>query len=566
LPIAQGMGFVTAEYNNLTPYLYSQMGFSSLTEAQSPGNGIQKYIAKLGNGVTWAIYIVVPQGQSAVSLSIENYTTVVANGPVNNVIFQVGIVDNSNNNDLDPAAGMFPVGVTINGTVTNDVVTYVLNYNTQGTSSGGTTFLWALPHHVQSFSSEMANRATTYTIDSTTKGIMTGYLTNQFILTEQLYTDLQWMPYSSNSSFQQGLFSQQALNLMQQVAVSELAQNITGQVYVPSTYTAGKAYDKFAYILYVAHEILKNETLAYEALVEIQQAYSIFTTNSQPYALMYDTVFKGVTSSAGQNGDSTADYGSPYYNDHHFHYGYFVHSAAVIGLVDNFFNGTWVQNNKDWVNSLVRDVANPSTDDTYFPVFRMFDFYNGHSWASGLFASAAGRNEESTSEDYNFAYGMKLWGQITGDKQMEARGDLMLAIMKRSMIEYVLMEDDNTIQPSNYIANKVAGITFENQLDHTTYFGTNLEYIQGIQMIPTTPASGLIRPATFVEQEWNELLQPIFSGIDSGWAGILKSNQALYDPQTAFDYFNTASFDSTLLDNGASQTWYLALTNGLLNG
>lgn len=35
----------------------------------------------------------------------------------------------------------------------------------------------------------------------------------------------------------------------------------------------------------------------------------------------------------------------------------------------------------DWVNTLVRDVNNPSLEDPYFPAFRSFDWYCGHSWA-----------------------------------------------------------------------------------------------------------------------------------------------------------------------------------------
>jgi endo-1,3(4)-beta-glucanase len=41
------------------------------------------------------------------------------------------------------------------------------------------------------------------------------------------------------------------------------------------------------------------------------------------------------------------------------------------------------------------------------------------------------------------------------------------------------MESDNVHQPPSFIGNKVPGITFENKVDHNTYFGSNLEYIQG---------------------------------------------------------------------------------------
>lgn len=77
------------------------------------------------------------------------------------------------------------------------------------------------------------------------------------------------------------------------------------------------------------------------------------------------------------------------------------------------------------------------------------------------------------------SYAIKMWGRITGDMNMEARGNLMLAIQARVFQNYFLMESTNTNQPPNFIDNKVTGILFENKIDHTTYFGNRIEYIQG---------------------------------------------------------------------------------------
>ncbi len=82
-----------------------------------------------------------------------------------------------------------------------------------------------------------------------------------------------------------------------------------------------------------------------------------------------------------------ADFGNGQYNDHHFHYGYCVYAAAVIGHLDP----SWISENKYYVNALVRDYANPSPKDKFFPVSRSFDWYHGHSWAHGLFESADGK-------------------------------------------------------------------------------------------------------------------------------------------------------------------------------
>jgi len=116
-------------------------------------------------------------------------------------------------------------------------------------------------------------------------------------------------------------------------------------------------------------------------------------------------------------GDSGADFGNTYYNDHHFHYGYHILTAAIIGYIDP----SWVGPNRDYVNMLVRDVANPSSKDRFFPTWRCFDWYHGHSWAHGLYPAMDGKDQESSSEDMMSAYALKMWGAVSGDEKLAAR-------------------------------------------------------------------------------------------------------------------------------------------------
>jgi len=264
---------------------------------------------------------------------------------------------------------------------------------------------------------------------------------------------------------------------------------------------------------------------------------------------------------SGNNGD---DFGNTYYNDHHFHFGYFVYAAAIIGYLDP----PWLSQgtNKAWVNMLVRDYANPISDDPYFPFSRNFDWYNGHSWAKGLFPSADGKDQESSSEDTMASYAMKMWGHIISDQNMEARGNLMLAIQARSLNQYYLYTDNNDVEPPQYIGNKVAGIMFDNKCDHTTYFGNSIEFIQGIHMLPLLPMSTYIRRKTFVQQEWDAYgLSTYTPTVQGGWQGVLMANLAIIDPETSYNFFSNVSgtFNLGLLDGGASQTWYLAWSAAL---
>ncbi|PRT55983.1 Endo-1,3(4)-beta-glucanase 1 [Wickerhamiella sorbophila] len=555
IPISIGMGMATAVYTNLTPRLYSQIGFKQIVKYSNVFSNVQKYRIDLQDGTHWVVYVTDPSG--SFTWKINSGNDMVGNSKPNGLVVQLAINPNGMYDSvMDLAAGMYPSTATIDANVQNDVGYYRLNYQSAGTSSTGRMLLYALPHHVSSFTPATGACSLGFTAYSRTKGYLTAVLANTLEMQETLDTALQWLPYQPGKSL---TWSTGALQKIASVINSDISQDMVGPTTTTSTYTAGKILDKFAFIVLTASEILKSPSLSQQGLASLKEAIAPWLSNTQLTPFIYDTRFKGVTSSA----DPNDDYGAPYYNDHHFHYGYYVHAAAVIGLVDKKLGGNWAEENKDWVNSLIRDVANPSSSDTYFPVFRMFDFYHGHSWAAGLFESADGKNEESSSEDYHFAYAMKLWGQVIGDKSMEARGDLMLAIMKRSLALYYLYENNNNVEPAQIIPNRVPGILYENKIDHVTFFGTNPEYIQGIQMIPMTGATGLIRSQEFVRQEWTSLISTFLNSVNSGWTGILRSNQALFDPITSYVFFSQNNFPSQWLDNGASLTWYIAFAAGL---
>lgn len=68
----------------------------------------------------------------------------------------------------------------------------------------------------------------------------------------------------------------------------------------------------------------------------------------------YETAWGGIINKAGAS-NVYVDFGNGYYNDHHFHYGYFLTVAAVIAK----FDGTWLSQNKDYINWFARHVFLP---------------------------------------------------------------------------------------------------------------------------------------------------------------------------------------------------------------
>ena len=142
----------------------------------------------------------------------------------------------------------------------------------------------------------------------------------------------------------------------------------------------------------------------------------------------------------------------------------------------------------------------------------------------------------------------------------------MLAVLSRSLNNYYLYAADNKVQPPEFIGNKVAGILFENKIDHTTYFGTNIEYIQGIHMLPLLPSTKYTRPSEFVSEEWTALFnQGRADLIEGGWRGILYGNLATIDATSAWQFFTKPDFNPSWLDGGASLTWYQAYAAGKLS-
>lgn len=476
-PIVQGMSMVTAIYDNLQPVVQSSVFFQSVISMGTPKPGVFKYSATLDDGKIWLVYAIPFDG---VDPNFELTSSTMLQG-LPNWLGIIQIAKNPGNNSdalYDDAVGAYPLSGSLSGYANESSAWYGLSWTKGGPFASNTTLLmFALPHHVQTFDYSTASRLTSLQMRTLTKGLVTAVNADCWILEEtNLPTDMGFAPWRPEGTGNTTGLSDSAIAMIQNISALEASQNMSSQTDLNSMYYSGKALSKFAAICYVMNDLVDQQGLATACLAELKAAFEVFVNNQQPFPLVYDTAWKGVVSSASYvTGDPGQDFGNSYYNDHHFHYGYFLYPAAVISYLDP----SWLVANKDYVNALARDVSNPSSLDQYFPIFRSFDWYNGHSWAHGLFETSDGKDEESSSEDAMFAYGLKMWGRSLGDSSMEARGNLMLAVLSRALQNYFLMEQDNQNQPPGFVGNKAPGITFENKVDHATYFGSNLEYIEG---------------------------------------------------------------------------------------
>ena len=258
----------------------------------------------------------------------------------------------------DAAAGVYANGAEISGSVSGTAGSYTLAWKKAGVNTSTVPLvMFALPHHVQSFDQSTAQAKAALQLQTTTKGVATAVLKDSWTMVENnMPIAMDFAPWKVASPYtaQPLQISARAIDIINSVSASEISQDMNGQTSLDSMYFSGKALSKFATIIYTVNDILKNPGLAQTGLTHLKTAFAVFVQNKQKYPLVYETAWKGVVSTGSYvTGDCGQDFGNTYYNDHHFHYGYFIHAAAIIGYLDP----SWLATNKDWVNLLVRDVS-----------------------------------------------------------------------------------------------------------------------------------------------------------------------------------------------------------------
>mmetsp|Transcript_7930 Transcript_7930/g.23402 ORF Transcript_7930/g.23402 Transcript_7930/m.23402 type:complete len:1211 (+) Transcript_7930:263-3895(+) len=304
------------------------------------------------------------------------------------------------------------------------------------------------------------------------------------------------------------------------------------------TYFSGKILAKLARILLIAEEVLslcgghvsgnylqfcKNSTLPTEkqmnaGIQELREGVEVWINGTAETPLVYDTSWGGVVS-CGCYFDGTQctnrfpncpafvdpglNFGNGFYNDHHFHYGYHIFAAAAVSHFDN----VWGMDNFESVLLLVRDIANPSEEDEFFPLFRHKDWYQGSSWASGIPYPAYlnGKNQESSSEAIAAYESVAIFGQVMKkiwgiqrhkrytaiSKQITDVGKLMAATELVSAKRYWHVSQDQSgqrIYPEEY-DKPVIGILWQTMAQFGTWFGAKPYLPIGIQLLPLTPIS-----------------------------------------------------------------------------
>ncbi len=176
------------------------------------------------------------------------------------------------------------------------------------------------------------------------------------------------------------------------------------------------------------------------------------------------------------------EYGNEKLNDHHFHYGYYIRTAAVLAKQ----SPASLEKSKTVIQQMIDDIATTDRSSEKFPYLRNFDIYEGHSWADGYANFADGNNQESSSEAIQAWYSVYLWGKTINDEKLTNTALYLYNTEIQSAYYYWF--DVKNIYKSPY-AHRLGSIIWGGKVDFATWFSdkTNMKY--GIQLLPFTPGS-----------------------------------------------------------------------------
>ncbi len=242
-------------------------------------------------------------------------------------------------------------------------------------------------------------------------------------------------------------------------------------------------------------------------------------------------------------------------NDHHFHWGYFIHAAS---FVEQFEPG-WISKWGTMVNLLVKDAANSERNSTQFPYLRNFSPYAGHCWANGFATFPQGNDQESTSESMQFNSSLIHWGAVTNNKAIRDLGIYLYTTEQSAIEEYWLDIHDRNFGPnqSYSLVSRVWG----NSYDNGTFWTSDIAASYGIEMYPIHGGSLYLSSDTnYVKRLWAEIEKN--TGIlsnqvnDNLWHDVMYSYLAFVNPQKAIDLYNSNTNRNLKFGISDAQTYH----------
>jgi endoglucanase Acf2 len=321
------------------------------------------------------------------------------------------------------------------------------------------------------------------------------------------------------------------------------------------TYFGGKALYRAAMLYQLAVQ-LKAEQPAADLKGKLAETLGQWTdpqgcAKRQAFCFVYDEQAKGVVG-------MTPSFGSEEFNDHHFHYGYFLYAAGVLAASDPALAKQYAP----VINLIAADIGSSANggrggaERADFPDRRTFDAYAGHSWASGTAPFADGNNQESSSEAVTAWTGLALWAKASGNANLETEATWMLSTEAHSGLAYWTNFDTSQPVYAGY-GHKIVPLNWGGKRDYATWFSPEPAAMLGILVIPMSPSSTYLAgdPAR-IEANVTEATGGTF---DQKFGDYLLMYSALAGEQQRKAALAAAeNLDNKWIDDGNSRSYLLA--------
>ncbi|PLX12379.1 MAG: endo-1,3(4)-beta-glucanase [Marinilabiliales bacterium] len=242
-------------------------------------------------------------------------------------------------------------------------------------------------------------------------------------------------------------------------------------------------------------------------------------------------------------------------NDHHFHWGYFIHAASFIEQ----FEPGWSEQWGGMINLLVRDAASSDRNDEMFPFLRNFSPYAGHCWANGFATFPQGNDQESTSESMQFNSSLIHWGTITGNDEIRDLGIYLYTTEQSAIEEYWFDMYNRNFGPNQQY--RLVSRVWGNSYDNGTFWTSDIAASYGIEMYPIHGGSLYLgHNIEYVNELWNEIEDN--TGIleneanDNLWHDIMWQYLSFTNPQQAINLYDSYPDRSLKFGVSDAQTYH----------
>ena len=427
-----------------SPYVFFQAATASSLTLSLPASAVKShsdnYLRFTSNGQDYAI----------VGGVISQQGDVVTIGAATGDLVTFYALGSNQSDQLRSLAGTALISADVKSGRRGNDSTTTITYHTQNNQP---TLVAALPYQIVSI------KGPALTSYDTIYGSMAVHKGNGFTASAPVI--------SASNQLDLSKLSGQQIDQLTSALKADAAATVIDKT---DSYFAGKQLARAANLLDIAHKLSQPAI----ALSLQQKLNTAFNSRLGADYFYYDSSLRGVA--AKQN-----SFGSQDFNDHHFHYGYFIYAASILAKYDPSF----IDRHAKEVDLLVADIAayQVSAD---FPVQRNFDPYAGHSWAAGLAPFSDGNNQESSSEAIQAWNATTLWAQLTHNTTLEQASTWLLSNEAATAASTWRSVDTHPKGLGQY-TSPVVDINWGGKRTYATFFSDDPMAKLAIQLIPLNP-------------------------------------------------------------------------------